>query len=100
MFDFSFIEILVVIVVTLLVVKPEDVPGILRAVGRGLGKLKQISNEWASILDDISKDVGADDIKREMRTVVDLDGNEREAFDVSDLDGIPQKELKKTDENG
>ncbi len=94
MFDFSFIEIFVVIVITLLVVKPEDVPGILRAIGRGLGKLKQISNEWASMLDDIGKDIGAEEINREMRTVVDLDGEEREAYDVNELDDVPRAEPK------
>lgn len=99
MFDFSFSELLIVAVVTLLVVKPEDIPGILRTIGKGLGKLRELSREWANLLEEAQKQSGMDDLKREMKTVIDLEGKEREAYPVEDMEALYPKGNKANSKN-
>ena len=41
MFDIGFFEIIVIAVVALIVVGPDEFPGLVRSVGRAIGKLRQ-----------------------------------------------------------
>lgn len=64
MFDIGFLEIVVVGVVALLVVGPDEFPGMVRNVGRGLGKLRGFLGSVKSDLDfEIDK---ANEIKQMM----------------------------------
>ena len=45
MFDISFLEIVVICVITLLVVGPERLPGLVRDVGRGIRKIRRLMVE-------------------------------------------------------
>jgi len=98
MFDLSLSEIIIIVVITLIVVKPEDVPGIMRSLGKALGKVKEMAREFTSAISDVSKDTGLSEVKSELREVVDLEGNIREAYDVSEIeklikdDQAPEKE--------
>ncbi len=51
MFDIGFLEIMVIGVVALLVVGPNELPGLIRNVGRGLGKLRGFLSSVKSDLD-------------------------------------------------
>ncbi|MFS1525123.1 Sec-independent protein translocase protein TatB [Microbulbifer sp. 2304DJ12-6] len=63
MFDIGFFELLVVAVVALLVVGPERLPDAIRTTARWWSALKRTLH---SARDELEKEVGADDIRREL----------------------------------
>jgi sec-independent protein translocase protein TatB len=64
MFDIGFLEILVVGIVALVVLGPEKLPGTIRTVSLWIGRLRRSFN---SIKSDIEKEIGADEIRRQLR---------------------------------
>ncbi|MGI9293307.1 MAG: Sec-independent protein translocase protein TatB [Pseudomonadales bacterium] len=63
MFDIGFAELLLIAVVGLLVIGPEQLPGTIRTISLWLGRLRRSFNEIKS---DIEREIGADDIKRQL----------------------------------
>lgn len=64
MFSIGFLEILVVGIVALVVLGPEKLPGTIRTVSLWVGRLRRSFN---SIKSDIEKEIGADEIRRQLR---------------------------------
>lgn len=64
MFSIGFLEILMVGVVALVVLGPEKLPGTIRTVSLWVGRLRRSFN---SIKSDIEKEIGADEIRRQLR---------------------------------
>lgn len=61
MFDAGFTEILLILVIALLVVGPERLPGVARKVGLWLGKARAYFN---SVRSDIERELRADELKQ------------------------------------
>ena len=64
MFDIGFSELILIGVVALLVLGPERLPGAARVAGLWLRRIKRGFN---SIKEDVERELGADDIRRELR---------------------------------
>ncbi len=64
MFDIGFLEIVVVGIVALVVLGPEKLPGTIRTVSLWIGRLRRSFN---SIKTEIEKEIGADEIRRQLR---------------------------------
>jgi sec-independent protein translocase protein TatB len=62
-FDIGFTELLVCLVVALVVIGPEQLPGTVRTVGLWIGRLKRSLRETRS---EIERQIGADDIRRQL----------------------------------
>lgn len=97
MFDLSFAETLVIIVIGLLVLGPKELPQVVKAVRTASAKIKELGNQLVSTLDDIEQ---VSDIKKEVEQVnqdiqkiVDLDGNLQQTYDLSDV--MPEVETFK-----
>ena len=60
MFDFGFWELILIMVVALLVVGPERLPGLARQVGLWLGKAKRFIS---SVRSDIEREIRAEELK-------------------------------------
>ena len=78
MFDFGIFEIIVIMAVALFVIKPEDLPAVLRSCGKFVRKIKKISNEFTSALDDVAHEAG------EIKTIIGDDGVRYQVYDVPD----------------
>ncbi|MCA3673985.1 MAG: twin-arginine translocase subunit TatB, partial [Methylobacterium sp.] len=52
MFDISWGEFIIVGVVALIVIGPKELPGVIRAVGRSLAKLRTMAGEFRAQFDD------------------------------------------------
>lgn len=65
MFDFGFLEIVVVLVITLLVVGPERMPEVARKAGQMVGKFRNFINS-------VKDDTNLRDTVRELQQAVDL----------------------------
>ena len=64
MFDIGFSELILIGVVALLVLGPDRLPGAARVAGLWLGRIKRSFN---TIKEDVERELGADDIRRELR---------------------------------
>lgn len=63
MFDIGFGEILICLVIALVVIGPEQLPGTVRTIGLWLGRLKRSLRETR---EEIERQIGADDIRRQL----------------------------------
>ena len=63
MFDIGGLELLLITVVVLLVIGPERLPETLRMLGLGLGRLRR---SFTSVKNEIEKEIGMDEIKRQL----------------------------------
>lgn len=100
MFGLSWAETFVILVVALLVIKPHDIPGIVRGVRGFFQKCKQLQQEVSSSLTDVFDQEEINDLKKEAQSInkdinyiVDMDGNLQETYDVKSL--LEEKEKTK-----
>ncbi|WP_082191522.1 Sec-independent protein translocase protein TatB [Cellvibrio sp. pealriver] len=63
MFDIGFTELLVCLIVALVVIGPEQLPGTVRTVGLWIGRLKRSLRDTR---EEIERQIGADDIRRQL----------------------------------
>lgn len=97
MFDLSWAEMAVIVVVGLLVLGPDELPGVVRACRKVVLKVRQMGKQVTSVLDEIES---VSDLKKEVQKVnddiqkiVDLDGNMQEIHDISEV--MPEIEAAK-----
>jgi sec-independent protein translocase protein TatB len=69
MFDIAWSELLLVAVVAILVVGPKELPGMLRSLGRMLGKLRRTADEFRKHFDDAVRGAGGEELQREMKSL-------------------------------
>lgn len=67
MFDFSFPELLVCFVVALVVLGPTRLPGLVRKVGRWVGKARSMAREFR---DQLEQEVNVEELNRSVRRTV------------------------------
>jgi sec-independent protein translocase protein TatB len=58
-FEYIFIVILLIIFVG-----PKDLPSLIRGMGRTFGKIKKLAQEFKTMINDLAKESGVDDIKK------------------------------------
>ncbi len=63
MFDIGFTELLLCLVVALVVIGPEQLPGTVRTVGLWIGRMKRSLRDTRN---EIERQIGADDIRRQL----------------------------------
>jgi sec-independent protein translocase protein TatB len=71
MFDIGFWELAIIMVVALLVIGPERLPGVARKLGLYLGKARRFIS---SVKADINKELAADELKRVLKEQQDSVG--------------------------
>lgn len=89
MFDISWGEFLIVGVVALIVIGPKELPGVIRAVGRAMAKLRTMAGEFRSQFDDALREAELHDVKKEF----DDFKNQATGLSTSTFDPI-RKELQ------
>jgi sec-independent protein translocase protein TatB len=67
LFDFSWPEIMVVMVVALIVIGPKEIPKAMRALGRVVGKIRRFADEFRRHFDETVREAGAEDLQREIQ---------------------------------
>jgi len=70
MFEIGFSELLLVTIVALLVLGPERLPNALRTLGLWVGRLRRSFN---AVRDEIEREIGMDDIRRQLHNEAVLD---------------------------
>jgi sec-independent protein translocase protein TatB len=64
MFDVSWSEMLVVGVVALVVIGPKELPGVIRQVGRAVGKLRTMAGDFRTQFDDAMREADLHEVKK------------------------------------
>lgn len=62
MLDIGFMEILVIGAIALIVVGPKDLPGLLRTVGRFVGKARAMARDFQRTMEDAARDADLGDV--------------------------------------
>ena len=68
MLDIGWTEILIIAVVALFVVGPKDIPKALRTVGIWVGKLRHLSREFQTTVEDAVRDTELDEVKKQIES--------------------------------
>ncbi|MFM8746418.1 MAG: Sec-independent protein translocase protein TatB [Aestuariivirga sp.] len=71
MFDFGFgyTEMFVVVLVAIIIIGPKDLPRVLRAFGKTVGKMRGMAREFQGHLDTAMKETGFEDVKKELDNI-------------------------------
>lgn len=92
MFDIGFAELLLIAVVSLLVIGPEQLPATVRTISLWLGRMRRSFNE---IKADIEREIGADDIKRQLHNETILKELENTRAELNAIANDTEQSVKK-----
>ncbi|ONQ23268.1 Sec-independent protein translocase protein TatB, partial [Burkholderia cenocepacia] len=67
--DLSPMHILIVIVVALIVVGPEDLPKLLRKIGQFMGRMRGMANEFRASFDEMARQSELDELRKEVEAM-------------------------------
>ncbi len=81
MFDIGFSELILIGVVALVVIGPDRLPGAARVAGMWVGRIKRSFN---TIKEDVERELGADDIRRELHNEGILEKERKMLKDTAD----------------
>ncbi|MBO6783874.1 MAG: twin-arginine translocase subunit TatB [Alphaproteobacteria bacterium] len=87
MFDLGWPELMLIMVVALIVIGPKELPNAIRTVAGVMRKVRSAAREFQSGLDDIARESGLDDVKRDLTDIEHYDpGEALDAIAESDSD--------------
>jgi sec-independent protein translocase protein TatB len=81
MFDFSFAELALTVIVAVIFIGPKELPVIIKTISKLVRSFKALTSEIRGVFDDISRESGVDEIAKEIRMIKGDDGNMYEAYD-------------------
>jgi Tat protein translocase TatB subunit len=85
MFDFSFAELALIVVVAVVFIGPKELP-VVRAVSKALRSMRGLSREVRGAFDDLTRESGlketADQFHHEIRMIKGEDGRMYEAYEL------------------
>ena len=88
MLDVGLSELLLIAVVALIVIGPKDLPVVIRHVAKFLREIRGVYNGLKKQMTDVIDQAGLDDLKQDMTTIIDLEGNPQKAYNVEDLKAL------------
>ena len=68
MFGFDWPELIIIGIVALIFIGPEDLPDMFRQLGRFTAKLRQMSREFSRAMEQAAKETGVSDVARDLKT--------------------------------
>jgi sec-independent protein translocase protein TatB len=67
--DLSPVHILIVVIVALIVVGPSELPTLLRKIGKFMGKMRGMANEFRASFDEMARQSELDDLRKEVEAM-------------------------------
>jgi sec-independent protein translocase protein TatB len=92
MFDIGWSELLVIGVVALIAIGPKELPGVLRAVGHWMGKIRRMASEFQGQFQEAMREAELADVKKQFDDMTSVTG------DLSKFDPLAeaQKDLERS----
>ncbi|MDE0147465.1 MAG: hypothetical protein OXM58_03760 [Rhodospirillaceae bacterium] len=81
MFDLGWMEMAMIAVITLMIVGPKDMPKVVKGVTEGIGRLKALSGEFRSGLDDLAREADLDKLQQDIDKVANAASEEMNAIE-------------------
>ncbi len=72
MFGFDWPELIIIGIVALIFIGPEDLPDMFRQLGRFTAKLRQMSREFSRAMEQAAKDTGVSDVARDLKNTTSM----------------------------
>jgi sec-independent protein translocase protein TatB len=72
MFDIGWSELLVIGIVALIAIGPKELPGVLRAVGQWMGKIRRMASEFQGQFQEAMREAEMADIKKSVDEMTDV----------------------------
>jgi sec-independent protein translocase protein TatB len=92
MFGLGWTEILVIAAIAVLVVPPKDLPGLMRSVGQGIGKMRRMASQFQRELETAVRDEELDKLRKQMSDIGrDTDRPLRAAANPKELTDLRRK---------
>jgi sec-independent protein translocase protein TatB len=92
MFGLGWTEILVIAAIAVLVVPPKDLPGLMRTVGQGIGKMRRMASQFQRELETAVRDEELDKLRKQMSDIGrDTDRQLRAAANAKELTDLRRK---------
>src|SRR5208282_4037413 len=86
MFDFSFAEIALIVIVAVVFIGPKELPVVIKAVAKALRAIRSLANEIRQAFEELGRESGlnetAEEFKHEITMIRGDDGKMYEAYDV------------------
>lgn len=89
--DFSWSELLVIIAIAIILIGPDEIPGLMVTLGRIVRRLQYMRYAITQQFDDIMRDADLDDIRKSVNFEVKEDTDEASEDDPRDV--LPPDEL-------
>ena len=93
MFDFSFAELALIVIVAVVFIGPKELPAVLRAVAKAMRAIRKLGDEVRHTFDELAKETGLEEGRR---MIEGLDGKMYETFAPPPGTVLPLKEEEKT----
>jgi sec-independent protein translocase protein TatB len=73
MFDVGWTELLLIAVVTLVVIGPKELPGVLRTIGAWVSRARAMAREFQAGIDELMRETELDDLRKKAQDALKLD---------------------------
>ena len=96
MLGISFSELFVILVVGAVLVRPKDIPHIVKAIKKARQYLFKLKKEFLAYYNDFHEEI--DEVASETKYIIDQEGKPQVAYDISDLEELRPKKKKELTE--
>lgn len=88
MLDIGFSELLLIVVAGLVFIKPADFSVVARRVAGFLREIRSVYGGLKRQMHQVMEEAGAEDIRRNVTTIIDLEGKPQQAYDVREIEAL------------
>jgi sec-independent protein translocase protein TatB len=92
MFDIGWSELLVIGVVALIAIGPKELPGVLRAVGHWMGKIRRMASEFQGQFQEAMREAELADVKKQFDDMTSVTGDLTKFDPLADM----QKDIERS----
>jgi len=100
MLGLSWAEVLAIVIIAIIFIGPNDLPDVLRNIGRFMAKIKEYSKDIREVVDSALEESDVKNMKKKMdeeiKYITDMEGNKQRVYDLDDF--LP--DFKPDSENG
>lgn len=101
MLGMSWSEIAVILIVAIMVIRPEDIPSVLRNAGRLIGRIKKLTSELKATFDEVVEQANLKEEEGKLRKqIVDLEGKLQDTYQLDDIKPFIKESVQEEDERG
>ena len=94
MLDFSWGELVIVGIVALIAIGPKELPGVLRALGKWMGKIRRMASDFQSQFQDALREAEVADLKKQVDDLSSAASDVTSFDPLSDMTGDLERDIE------